>query len=160
MQWDSSDRLINFPIRNGTDQGRVIAAKACCMYVAGLFNKLKQRGLGCWIKGKYRGIWRYSDDNWALAPSLTSLQDIICTMEQYAASYNLQFSMDQNPKKIKIKCLAFLNEPRELVSMKLCGNPLPWVNTVNHLGITIKNTINGCQKDVILTIPNKDIFYQ
>ena len=135
-------------------KGRVLAAIAKCMYVAGLFTKLEQRGLGCWINGKYRGIWGYSDDNWSLAPTLTSLQDMIYTMEQYAASHNLQFSMDQNPEKCKTKCLAFLKEPRELVSMKLCGHPLPWVNTVNHLGITVKNTIN-----VILTISKTLIYF-
>ena len=132
----------------------LIKAIAKCMYVAGLFTKLEKRGSGCWINGKYRGIWGHSDDNWSIAPSLTSLQDMIYTMEQYAASYNLQFSMDQNPEKCKTKCLAFLKEPRELVSMKLCGHPLPWVNTVNHLGITVKNTIN-----VILTISQTLIYF-
>ena len=106
--WDSSERSPNFSIRNGTGQGRVLAAIAYCIYVAGLFTKLEQRGSGCWINGEYRGIWGYSDDNWALAPSLTSLQDMILTMEEYAASHNLQFSTDPNPQKCKTKCLAYL----------------------------------------------------
>ena len=97
--WDSSERSSNFPIRNGTGQGRVLAAIAYCLYVAGLFSILEKRGSGCWINGEYRGIWGYSDDNWALAPSLTSLQDMILTMEEYAASHNLQFSTDLNPQK-------------------------------------------------------------
>ena len=36
--WDSSERSDNFTIRNGTGQGRVLAAIAYCMYVAGLFE--------------------------------------------------------------------------------------------------------------------------
>ena len=147
--WDSSERSSNFPIRNGTGQGRVLAAIAYCLYVAGLFSILEKRGSGCWINGEYRGIWGYSDDNWALAPSLTSLQDMILTMEEYAASHNLQFSTDPNPQKCKTKCLAYLKKPRELASMMLCGNPLPWVDSVKHLGITVTNIINGCQKDIM-----------
>ena len=70
-------------------------------------------------------------------------------MEEYAASHNLQFSTDPNPKKCKTKCLAYLKKPRELESMKLCNNPLPWVDTVKHLGITVTNTSDGCQKDTM-----------
>ena len=32
--WDSSERSTNFTIRNGTGQGRVLAAIAYCLYVA------------------------------------------------------------------------------------------------------------------------------
>ena len=32
--------------------------------------------------------------------------------------------------------------------MYLYGNPLPWTNKVNHLGITIENKIDGCSKDM------------
>ena len=70
-------------------------------------------------------------------------------MEEHAASHNLKFSTDPNPPKCKTKCLPYLKKPIELVSMKLCGNPLPWVNTVKHLGITVTNMIDGCQSDII-----------
>ena len=93
-----------------------------------------------------RGIRIYSNNNWALAPLLTSLQDMILIMEEYATSHNLKFSTDPNTQKCKTKCLAYLKKPRELQSMKLCGNPLPWVDTVKHLGITVTNIIEGCQK--------------
>ena len=33
--------------------------------------------------------------------------------------------------------------------MKLCGNPLPWVDNVKHLGITVTNCLDGCQKDAM-----------
>ena len=135
----------------------MLAAIAYCLYVAGLFTILEQRGSGCWINGEYRGIWKYSDDNWALAPSLTSLQDMICTMEEYAASHNLLFSTDPNPTKCETKCLAYLKKPRDLISMKLCGNPLPWVDTIKHLGITVTNTIDGCYKD---TMSKRAMFIQ
>ena len=148
--WNSSERSSNFTIRNGTGQGRVLAAIAYCMYVAGLFILLEKRRSGCWVEGEYRGIWGYSDDNWAMAPSLSSLQDMIVTMEQYALSHNLKFSTDPNPIKCKTKCLAYLKKQRELPSMMLCGTALPWVDRVKHLGITVTNTLNGCQKDIMI----------
>ena len=55
--WNSSEKSSNFTIRNGTGQGRVLAAIAYCMYVAGLFSLLEQRRAGCWVEGEYRGIW-------------------------------------------------------------------------------------------------------
>ena len=148
--WNSTERSPNFPIRNGTGQGRVFAAIAYCMYVAGLFILLEERRAGCWIEGEYRGIWGYSDDNWAVAPSLSALQDMISTMEEYASSHNLKFSTDPNPTKCKTKCMAYLRKQRELPSMMLCGTTLPWVDHIKHLGITVVNKIDGCQKDIMI----------
>ena len=86
-----------------------------------------------------------------MAPSLSALQDMILTMEEYALSHNLKFLTEPDPKKCKTKCMAYLRgKTRNLPSMMLCGNPLPWVDTVKHLGITVTNDIDGCQKDMML----------
>jgi hypothetical protein len=146
--WNSTEKSSNFTIRNGTGQGRVLAAIEYCMYVAKLFTLLEQRWAGCWVEGEYRGIWGYSDDNWAMAPSLSSLQDMIDTMEEYAVSHNLIFSTDPNPVKCKTKCMAYLKRQRVLPNMTLCGTPLPWVDKLKHLGITVTSIIDGCQKDI------------
>ena len=139
---------INFPVRNGTGQGRVFAAIAYCLYMEGLFKELRRKRSGCWIEGEYRGIFGYSDDNWALAPSLNSLQDMITTMEVYANSHNLIFSTDPVPSKCKTKTMAFVIKKTTLRNMILCGNPLPWVSSIKHLGITVTNQIDGCQEDL------------
>ena len=34
--------------------------------------------------------------------------------------------------------------------MKLCGNPLPWVTSGKHLGITISNKIDGMKSDMMI----------
>ena len=83
-----------------------------------------------------------------LAPSLSALQDILKTCEEYAASHNLKFSTDPDPVKCKTKCMAFLKKQRDLPSMYLCGNPLPWVDSLKHLGTRITNQIDGCQLDM------------
>ena len=120
------------------------------MYVAGLFLLLEERRAGCWVEGEYRGIWGYSDDNWALAPSLSALQDMILTTEEYANSHNLKFSTNPNPVKCKTKCMAYLRTQRDLPNMMLCVTTLPWVEQLKHLGITGTNKIDGCQKDILI----------
>ena len=68
--------------------------------------------------------------------------------EQYALSHNLKFSTDPNPTKCKTKLMAFLKSPRPLPSISLCGNTLPWVDKLKHLGNTIANVVDGCQLDI------------
>ena len=138
----------NFPVRNGTGQGRVFAAIAYCLYMEGLFKELRRRRSGCWIQGEFRGIYGYSDDNWALAPSLSALQDMITTMELYAEEHNLKFSTDPVPRRCKTKTMAFIVKKTSLRTMMLCGNPLPWVSKLKHLGMIVTNQVNGCQEDM------------
>ena len=137
-----------FSVKNGCGQGKVLAGIAYCLYCEELFTILRRRRSGCWVQGYFRGIVGYSDDNWLLAPSLEALQDMISTCEEYARSHNLQFSTDIDPLKCKTKCMAFLHAARPLASMYLCGNPLPWVDKLKHLGSIISNKIDGCQVDI------------
>ena len=107
----------NFSVRNGCGQGKVLAAIAYCLYCEELFATLRRRHSGCWVRGRYLGMVGYSDDNWILAPSLSALQDILNTCEEYAAKHNLKFSTDPDPKKCKTKCMAFLVKAKQLPDM-------------------------------------------
>ena len=147
-----------FPMTNGVRQGAVLFAIAYCFYCDELFSILQQRRTGCWVLGKYHGIFGYSDDNWLLAPSLSALQDMLLTCEEYAASHNLTISTDTDPEKCKTKLMAFLRKPRDLPSLTLCGTELPWVKKVKHLGNTISNTMDGNQLDMrVKTAKNNTI---
>ena len=137
-----------FSLSNGVRQGGVISAILYCFYTNDLFKILRERSAGCWIKGNFHGIFGYSDDNFLLAPSLSSLQEMLKTCEEYAFSHNLKFSTDRRPKKCKTKCIAFLKRQRIVPSLKLCGNNLPWVTSGKHLGNTIENKINGMKMDL------------
>ena len=95
----------------------------------------------------YHGIFGYTDDNWVLAPSLGSLQDMLTTCENYAKCHNLKFSTDPDPVKCKTKLMAFMKRPRQLPNLILCGVSLPWVNKIKHLGNIITNTMDGYQMD-------------
>ena len=45
--------------------------------------------------------------------------------------------------------MAFLLRPRELPDIFLCGNPLPWVDKLKHIGNMVTNKIDGRQLDII-----------
>ena len=74
-----------------------------------------------------------------LAPSISALQGMLKIAENHAIEHGLKFSTDPNPKKSKTKCISFLLNPRPLPKMRLCGNLLPWVDSIVHLGNTITN---------------------
>lgn len=128
-----------FSLKNGVNQGAVLSAIAYCVYVNRLFDQLRRNRAGCWVGDQYIGIVGYSDDNLLLAPSWSALQSMVTTCEEYAESHGLKFSTDKNPHKSKTKCLAFLKKKRELRPIKWCGNDLPWVSIIKHLGNTIEN---------------------
>ena len=120
-----------------------------CCYCSGLFQLLEQRRSGCWVNSDYLGICGYSDDNLLLAPSLDALQEMLVTCEEYAASHNLQFSTNSDPRKSKTRTLAFLRKPGlPDRRMKLCGNFLPWEKTGKHIGNKITTDKNIMSQDV------------
>ena len=147
VRWNGQVSNI-FSLSNGVRQGGVISAILYCFYVNDLFQLLRQRSAGCWVKGSFHGIFGYSDDNFLLAPSLAGLQEMLNTCEEYALSHNLKFSTDPQPKKCKTKCIAFLKRQRDLPNLKLCGNNLPWVSSGKHLGNTIENKMDGMKLDL------------
>ena len=48
------------------------------------------------------GILGYADDILLLAPSEEILQEMLNTCNDYAVSYNLNFSTDPNPRKVSM----------------------------------------------------------
>ena len=138
VRWNSTISS-SFSISNGVGQGKILAGFAYCYYCYDLSDNLKSSGYGCTINGVYAGIAGYSDDDLMLAPSISALQGMLKIAEDYATQHGLKFSTDPNPKKSKTKCISFLLNPRPLPKMRLCGNLLPWVDSIVHLGNTITN---------------------
>ena len=110
--------------------------------------------MGCWVNNNFHGLFGYSDDNWVLAPSLDSLREMMKTVEEYCNDHNFKFSTDPNPKKCKTKCIAFLKKERNLPSIFLCGNPLPWVREGIHLGNNFSNKYDGMLRDIMIKEQN------
>ena len=147
IRWNNSFSSF-FSMTNGVRQGAILSGFAYCFYMNDLFSKLRKNKSGCWVRGTFLGILGYSDDSLLLAPSLDTLQEMLKVCEEYAQSHNLRFSTDRNPSKCKTKCMAFLIRDRPLPPLQLCGNPLPWVSSGKHLGITIDNKIDGMKGDL------------
>ena len=139
VKWNN-ETSEKFPISNGVKQGAVLSAILYCMYMNGLFKKLRENKTGCWINNTLYGIIGYSDDNILMSPTLEGLQEMLQICESYAEEHNLVFSTDPNPKKSKTRCIAFLNKQRPLRKLILCGNPLPWKESGKHLGNKIVNS--------------------
>ena len=147
IRWNSCFSSI-FSMTNGVRQGAILSGFAYCFYVNNLFSELRRNKSGCWVRGTYLGILGYSDDSLLLAPSIGALQEMLKICEEYAGKHNLKFSTDRNPSKCKTKCLAFLAKDRPLPTLKLCGNPLPWVKSGKHLGMKIETKLDGMKADL------------
>ena len=113
-----------------------------------LFKLLKKKKSGCWINHFFLGLFGYSDDNFALAPSIHALRDMLKTISNYAAEHNLSFSTHPDPEKCNTKVMAFMQKPRTLHDIYLGPAKLPLVDSCKHHGNNLKNVIDGCQEDM------------
>ena len=86
-----------FSLRNGCKQGAVLSGILYNFYVNELFMRLRVRKSGCWIGLHYVGMVGYADDDWLIAPSITALQDMLNTCEEFNVEHGLKFSTDKNP---------------------------------------------------------------
>ena len=77
VRWGNSKVSSVCPMRNGVRQGAVLSAIACCYYMENLFKILKLKRSGSEIDGFFLGLLGYSDDNFALAPSISALNDMM-----------------------------------------------------------------------------------
>ena len=148
VRWGNGEISSIFTMKNGVRQGAVFSAIAYCYYVENLFKILKKKKSGCWINGVFLCLFGYSDDNLALAPSISALRDMMKTISEYAIEHNLRFSTDPDPRKCKTKVMAFLKKPRVLPQVFLGQVALPWVSQCKHLGNTVQNVSDGFQEDM------------
>ena len=147
VRWNGTTSDI-FSLCNGVRQGAILSGILYCFYVNNLFRLLRSKTTGCWVNNNFHGMFGYSDDNWVIAPSVSCLQEMMKTIEEYCNAHNLNFSKDPRPSKCKTKCVAYLKSERELPSIILCGNCLPWVKEGVHLGNYIGNKYNGMARDI------------
>ena len=68
-----------FPVKNGVKQGAVLSPILYCIYIDRLFDLLRKRKTGCWVKGSLVGIVGYADDLLLLSPPLDGLQEMVKT---------------------------------------------------------------------------------
>ena len=138
-------RSQSFKISNGTRQGSVLSPVLFSVYLDDLLRKLRELQLGCHIGGYWLGGCGYADDLIVMAPSRDVLQRMLEVCEAYASEHNLVFSTDPEPAKSKTKCMYFCGRLGGRVMLPaplyLDGKALPWVDTADHLGHTLHQTV-------------------
>ena len=138
-------RSQSFKISNGTRQGSVLSPILFSVYLDDLLRKLRELQLGCHIGGYWLGGCGYADDLILLAPSRDVLQRMLEVCETYASEHNLVFSTDPEPAKSKTKCMYFCGRlggrVRLPAPLYLDGKALPWVDTAEHLGHTLHQSV-------------------
>ena len=67
VRWNGKN-FHQFHISNGVKQGAILSAILYCIYMNGLFEKLRENKTGYWINGDFVGILGYADDNFLLSP--------------------------------------------------------------------------------------------
>ena len=140
-----------FSVSNGVRQGAVSSAILFAVYIDKLLVILRKSGFGCHIHGVFLGALIFADDIMLLSASLSGLQTMVDICQEFVSSRNMKFGTSPDPQKSKTKCIVFSKNKRDyqgIISVKLNGDPLPWVSQVKHLGNTLQND-NSMSLDVL-----------
>jgi hypothetical protein len=139
-----------FLVTNGVRQGAVSSPTLFSVYINDLFRLLRNSGLGCRIQNCFFACFGYADDLLLLSASRSGLQSMVKICEDFAKSRKLKFSTNADPKKSKTKCIIFSKKAQSrqgILPISLNGDPLPWVESVKHLGNTLECD-NSMRKDI------------
>ena len=88
----------SFGILNGVKQGG--APLLFSLYIDELFLLLKESGIGCHVRLRYAEAFGHADDIALVAPSLSSLKQMMKNCEQFSELHSITF----NPTKTKLLC--------------------------------------------------------
>ena len=133
VRWTASKEIFRiFTVSNGTKQGSCLSHCLFAIYMDDLLQILRRSGAGCYVLDIFAGAFFYADDLIILAPTRQALQEMLTISEQYATKHNMVFSVHEDPKKSKSKCVHFNygreEEPEKLV---LYEKPLPWLSLIH-----------------------------
>ena len=125
-----------FGVSNGVKQGAILSPLLFCLYIDGLFIKLKQLNIGCSIGGMYMGCVGYADDVCLLAPSCFAL----CKMLEVCESFGLKYHVKFNSTKSHI---TICNKGKNILvknKFMLNNNVINVCGSVDHLGHIIDDS--------------------
>ena len=134
VKWDNHISQ-KFNVTNGVRQGGILSPLLFSVFVDELLEKLKEKGIGCYIDHLFSGALSYADDIILLCPSVSAMNEMIKLCEEYAEDHKIIF----NGKKSKY--LVFGNyEYRPTI--KVNNEIVPRCDSAIHLGhvLDTKNT--------------------
>ena len=126
-----------FSVGNGVKQGGVLSPVLFTVYLDGLIDQLKKKGLGCHFNGHFVGCFIYADDITLLAPSRDALNNMLDVCREYAEAYAILFNAT------KTKCMFFDRTHSTLFDkdIQLMGSPIGFVDKCKFLGFSISRDI-------------------
>ena len=132
-QW-MSELSDYFPSKNGTRQGGVASPILFNLYMDELLQHLEKMQYGCYIGHEYFGVICYADDVTLIAPTVTTLQRMVKTCEQFGQEFDIQYNAS------KSLCIAVGGRAHhEIPDITLNGTAIPWKSNAKHLGNIINN---------------------
>ena len=153
VKW-GGEKSASFPISNGVKQGGVISPLLFSLYVDELFLLLKKSGLGCHVGSTYAGAFGYADDIALIAPSLSSLKQMMKICENFAKAHNIVF----NSSKTKLLC--YNKDPQTVIPpIYLNGEQVSVVEHEKHLGNFFQLTFTIEILSVMYVIFIKGVIY-
>ena len=126
-----------FQVSNGVRQGGVLSPILFTIYVDSLLESLRACGLGCYWEDHFSGALCYADDLTILAPCPDALRKMLAFCEEYAESHGIRF----NASKTQLICFRRTSHPDSL-RFWFCGQLLPLVDSVLHLGNTLQHDLS------------------
>ena len=93
-------------------------------------------GLGCHVGSTYAGAFGYADDIALIAPSLSSLKEMMTICENFAKSHNIVFNLS------KTKLLCYNKDPQTVIPpIYLNGEQVSVAEHEKHLGNFLSTNI-------------------
>ena len=77
---------------NGVKQGGLLSPILFCVHMDELISRLKQSGVGCFIRDIYLGSLSYVDDLCLLTPTRSATQIMLSICEKFGKEYNVMFN--------------------------------------------------------------------
>ena len=124
-----------FKMTNGVKQGGIMSPLLFSFYLDPLLKRITNSGSGCYVGNRPGNVYGFADDLIILAPTITSLKNLIRICEIYSQEYLIQF----NPSKSYV--IPFTKDKIKFeVDIYMNGTQVNYASSINHLGIVIKNS--------------------
>ena len=120
---------------NGVKQGGIMSPLLFSFYLDPLLKKIANSGFGCYVGNRPGNVYGFADDLIILAPTITSLKNLIRICEIYSQEYLIQF----NPSKSYV--IPFTKDKIKFeVDIYMNGTQVNYASSTKHLGIVIKKS--------------------